>query len=72
MTDKPDDNNVKKPPRILNIDEVIYRTDLARATIYRMVKRGDFPSARQVGPRRVGWLESTITKWILNLPKAKD
>ena len=50
--------------RYLKISEVAERTSLLRATIYRLIKRGDFPPGTQILSRRRGWLETAIEDWI--------
>ncbi len=55
--------------RILRKDEVINRTGLARATIYRQIAKGTFPKSKKLTGkegRAVGWLESEINAWISN------
>lgn len=56
-----------KSSKILRINEVIERTGLSRATIYRQIKSGQFPkklSLTGAGGRAVGWLEGSIDAWI--------
>jgi prophage regulatory protein len=51
-------------PTILRRHQVQQRTGLSRSTLYQYIKDGDFPTAVQLGPRAVGWLESDISDWI--------
>ncbi|MCT6519172.1 AlpA family transcriptional regulator [Proteus vulgaris] len=56
-----------KSSKILRIKEVITRTGLSRATIYRQIKSGQFPkkfSLTGARGRAVGWLEESIDAWI--------
>ncbi|WP_434171612.1 hypothetical protein AHYW_003484 [Providencia manganoxydans] len=56
-----------KSSKILRINEVIARTGLSRATIYRQMNKNLFPlkfSLTGASGRAVGWLESTIDAWI--------
>jgi prophage regulatory protein len=39
-------------------------TGLSRTSIWRMEKGGKFPRRRQLGPRRVGWIESELLEWM--------
>ena len=50
--------------RFLRRVDVTKATGLSRATIYRYMRDGTFPKQVILGPRRVGWRESQIEKWI--------
>lgn len=50
--------------RILSNHDVVALTGLSRATIYRYEKAGDFPSRRQLGVGRVGWVYKEVREWI--------
>ena len=49
---------------ILRLALVKKRTGLSRSSIYSGVKQGTFPAQISLGPRSVGWLESSIDGWI--------
>ena len=49
---------------INKIRQVSANTSLSKATIYKMIKAGNFPAPKQLGARSVGWLESDIQAWI--------
>ena len=49
---------------ILRLALVKQRTGLSRSSIYNGIKLGTFPSQISLGPRAVGWLESSIDAWI--------
>ena len=49
---------------ILRLALVKQRTGLSRSSIYNGVKQGTFPAQISLGPRAVGWLESSINAWI--------
>jgi prophage regulatory protein len=53
---------------MLSRKEVIERTGLSAATIWRRVKVNDFPKPRQLTPNRIGWLESDIKEWEQSRP----
>ncbi|MCS3434035.1 AlpA family transcriptional regulator [Klebsiella sp. BIGb0407] len=56
-----------KSQQILRIKEVIARTGLSRATIYRQMACGRFPQCFSLtgeGGRAVGWLEESVNGWI--------
>ena len=50
--------------RMLSRDEVVEMTGISSATIWRMERRGDFPSRRQLTEGRVGWLDSEVEEWL--------
>ena len=49
---------------VLRLALVKQRTGLSRSSIYSGVKQGTFPAQISLGPRAVGWLESSIDEWI--------
>jgi prophage regulatory protein len=58
-----------KNDRILKTREVMEILGLSRTTLWKVSRETEgFPKARQIGPRRVGWLNSEIQKWIRNRP----
>ena len=57
--------------RLLHIREVAAMTALSRATIYTMMRSGDFPRPLQVGPRAVRWRESQVRQWVDDRPVNK-
>jgi prophage regulatory protein len=52
------------PDRILRDREVRERVGLSRATIWRMIRSGDFPAPVRLGPQSVGWIEREVGDWI--------
>lgn len=51
--------------RILRMKDVVERTGLCRAAIYRYIEAGKFPRQFNIaGGRAVGWKESQIDRWI--------
>ena len=49
---------------ILRLKQLEIRTGLSKATLYKLIKTGNFPAQKQLGLRSVGWLESDVTAWI--------
>lgn len=49
---------------ILRLTLVKQRTGMSRSSIYNGIKQGTFPAQISLGPRAVGWLESSIDGWI--------
>lgn len=54
----------QKGNSFLRLPDVIERTGLPKASIYAMMKRGDFPGSTSLGGRKVGWSEVAIQDWI--------
>lgn len=52
------------PERFLKLAEVVEMAGLSRGSIYRMMKEGRFPAARQVGRTAVRWLASEVQDWM--------
>jgi prophage regulatory protein len=50
--------------RFLRLAEVRNRVGYGRASIYRLIKAGEFPKSYALGARAVAWLESDIDAWI--------
>lgn len=50
--------------RIIRLREVISRVGLCRATIYNLIKKGEFPHQVHLGLNSVGWVENEVQTWI--------
>ena len=55
---------LNKALAILRLKQVKARTGVSRSGIYQKMADGDFPKSISLGPRAVGWLESSIDQWI--------
>ena len=53
-----------QPKKILRLPETVERTGLSRSSIYAKIKTGEFPVPVRLGPRSIGFLESSIDHWI--------
>ena len=49
---------------VIRLKVVMQRTGLSRATIYRLMKVGEFPRCFKLGKMASGWLESEVSAWI--------
>lgn len=58
------DGSDNRPAVALRCREVLRRTGLSRATIYRLMARGQFPAQHQLSEGRVGWSEDEVDNWI--------
>ena len=54
----------QSPQVILRRTQVQARTGISRSGIYQKMADGEFPPSISLGPRAVGWLESSIDDWI--------
>ena len=50
--------------RLLRLPEVVQRTGLARATIYNLIKREEFPRPIELTGRLRRWQEGVIEQWL--------
>jgi prophage regulatory protein len=55
-----------KPDCFLRIAEVLKRTGLSRATLYRKIEDGSFPAQVRLSDRCCGWRESAVNHWCKN------
>jgi prophage regulatory protein len=56
----------------VRLPSVIERTGLSESTIYRLVRRGEFPSPRKLGAHAVGWKASAVAHWCESRPDARE
>lgn len=59
------------------MNQLIYRKktllellQISETTLRRWMKDEDFPMARQLGPRAVGWVATEVQVWLETRPKA--
>ena len=55
---------------MLRIDDVVAKTGLSRATIWRRIAYDGFPAPKRLGGQRtraVGWREADIDEWLESL-----
>ena len=50
--------------------EVEARCGIARTTVYRLMRAGQFPEPLRIGPRAVRWPASEIEAWLAERPRA--
>lgn len=65
---------IQTEPGALNcfwrLPEVENRTGLGRSTIYRRVRRGEFPAPRDLGGRASAWWADDVMTWMRSRPVA--
>lgn len=57
--------------KLIKLKDVIDMTSLSKATVYRQVNNGTFPSPIRLGPRAVAWVMDEIEDWIENKMNAR-
>lgn len=55
--------------RLLRLPEVKRRVGLGRSTIYRRMRDGTFPAARDLGGGVIAWSEAEVSEWIASRPR---
>ncbi len=55
---------MQQSDRILRVRELCERSQMSRATLYRLQKIGKFPAFRTIGSRAVGLPESVFLAWL--------
>ena len=56
----------------LPVKEVVRRTSLSRATVYRLVQAGTFPHPVTLTGARTAWVETEITAWMQSRLASRD
>ena len=56
--------------RLLTRRDVEKWCQIARTTIYRLMRAGQFPEPIRIGPRAVRWLRSEVEAWLASRPRA--
>ena len=56
--------------RLLTCHEVLDRTRISRATIYRAMRSGQFPLPLKVGVKAIRWRAVEIDEWLASRPRA--
>ena len=54
--------------RVIRLTEVQQITGISRASIWRLEKKGLFPSRRRLSGRAIGWSEKDVQRWLATLP----
>lgn len=58
--------------RILRLPEVVELVGLKTSAIYAAMRDGRFPASVRLGERAVGWRAGDITRWLAELPSARE
>lgn len=52
------------PPRFIRLPQVVEMTGLAKSTIYKWIRLGEFPKQIQLGGKSVVWNERDVIDWM--------
>ena len=63
---------MKYENRLIRLPDVIAKTGLGRASIYRYIDLGEFPAPVRVGERASAWVEQEVDDWINRRIEARD
>jgi prophage regulatory protein len=58
--------------QIIKLSAVIKLSALSSATIYRLIKKGEFPQQLKLSERSSGWLLSEVNDWLDNKANSRD
>ena len=50
--------------QVLRMPEVLSRIGLSRSTVWRLIKKEEFPKPIRLGGRAIGWIEDDVESWI--------
>jgi prophage regulatory protein len=56
----------QSPLRLMRLNEVLDLTGLSRATLYRKIQAGTFPSQHKIAERCCGWRAGEVDVWLRN------
>lgn len=56
--------NATLEDRIVSPKAVTARTSLSRTTIWRLARKGEFPSPLKLSENRIGWSLNAIEAWL--------
>ncbi|MHB1643521.1 MAG: helix-turn-helix transcriptional regulator [Acidithiobacillus sp.] len=56
--------------KIIRFPEVVDITGLSKATLYRMLREGQFVPRVQISERNVGFRQSEVAKWVESRQRA--
>lgn len=51
--------------RLIRLKEVLHKTGLSKATLYRLIASGEFPASVTIAHRAVAWEESLVDEYLM-------
>jgi len=61
-----------QPLKFLKFADVVKRTSISRAELYRRVEAGTFPRPVPLGGARVGFVEAEVDRWMVDRLATRD
>ena len=58
--------------KFIKLKEVMAKTGLARATVYKHIANDKFPKSVSLGERAVAWVENEVEEWMLERIAERD
>ena len=58
--------------QIIKLPDVIDLVSLSTASIYRLIKKGEFPKQIKLSERSSGWLLSEVEQWLDDKISTRD
>ena len=58
--------------KILSKRELTAMVGLSYPTVWRLMRRGEFPKPVPLSENRVGWIESEVAAWLASRVDARD
>lgn len=55
-------------PAALDVEQAAQYLSLSKSSMESLVRSGDFPKPRKLGPRRVAYLVSELNEWLYSRP----
>ena len=55
--------------RLITVSAVMELTGLSKASVYRFMRRGDFPPALKLAPFAARWREDEVRAWVASRPR---
>lgn len=57
---------------LIKVKEVVRRTLLSKPTLYRMIRKGQFPKQLYLSPNNVAWFGSEVDRWLSDRAAARE
>lgn len=65
-------DQAKQTSELRRLPAVCRQTGMSRATIYRLIKEGNFPSPVKLGARASAWVGAEVDAWIASRIAMRD
>ena len=55
---------IEKRFNLIKLPQVMQMTTLSRATVYRLIAKGEFPEQIKLSERASAWIEDEVLEWL--------